>query len=64
MSGLQCTNNIIDQTFTILANILLNNIPTDNNSKNSFKYYRRGLNTQSEGKYSEALHNFILKLYV
>ena len=58
MSGLQYPNNIIDQTFTILANILLNNIPTNNNSKNSFKHYRRGIITQSAGNYAEALNNY------
>nr|QJR52957.1 photosystem I assembly protein Ycf3 [Herpetospermum pedunculosum] len=50
--------NFIDKTFSILANILLQIIPTTSGEKEAFTYYRDGMSAQSEGNYAEALQNY------
>jgi hypothetical protein len=37
------TGNFIDQTFSIIANILLRIIPTTSEEKKAFTYYRDGV---------------------
>ena len=54
----QRNNNFIDKAFTIIANILLKAIPTSQNEKQAFSYYRNGLAAQAEGEYAEALSNY------
>jgi tetratricopeptide (TPR) repeat protein len=58
MPRFQRNDNFIDKTFTIIANIILKAIPTSNNTKKAFSYYRDGLSAQSEGDYAEALRNY------
>nr|UFK28692.1 photosystem I assembly protein Ycf3 [Salvia japonica]UFK28780.1 photosystem I assembly protein Ycf3 [Salvia plebeia] len=50
--------NFIDKTFSIVANILLQIIPTTSGEKEAFTYYRDGMSAQSEGNYAEALQNY------
>nr|QWZ46452.1 hypothetical chloroplast RF34 [Afzelia bipindensis] len=51
--------NFIDKTFSIVANILLQIIPTTSGEKEAFTYYRDGaMSAQSEGNYAEALENY------
>nr|AJE71392.1 hypothetical chloroplast RF34 [Ginkgo biloba]APZ75829.1 photosystem I assembly protein Ycf3 [Ginkgo biloba]ARX11475.1 photosystem I assembly protein Ycf3 [Ginkgo biloba]ARX11560.1 photosystem I assembly protein Ycf3 [Ginkgo biloba]ARX11645.1 photosystem I assembly protein Ycf3 [Ginkgo biloba] len=54
----QRNDNFIDKTFTIVADILLQIIPTAPGEKEAFTYYRDGMSAQSEGEYAEALQNY------
>jgi tetratricopeptide (TPR) repeat protein len=58
MSRSSRKDNFIDKTFTILANGILRSMPTPKAAKVAFAYYRDGLNSQSEGEYSEALNHY------
>ena len=58
MSYLRRDENFIDKAFTTIADLLLEMIPTSQNEKNAFVYYRNGLVAQSEGEYAEALNNY------
>ena len=50
--------NFIDKTFTVVADILLNVLPTTKREKQAFSFYRDGMSAQSEGEYAEALQNY------
>ena len=50
--------NFIDQTFTVIADLLLLILPTSYREKQAFLYYRDGLAAQSSGEYAEALQNY------
>jgi len=50
--------NFIDQTFTVVADILLKSFPTTKREKEAFSFYRDGMSAQSEGEYAEALQNY------
>nr|QBE88722.1 hypothetical chloroplast RF3 [Hypertelis spergulacea] len=50
--------NLLDKTFSIVANILLRLLPTTSGEKEAFTYYRDGMSAQSEGNYAEALQNY------
>ena len=54
----QRQDNFIDNTFTIMADLLLRAIPTPKTAKQAFAYYRDGLAAQSGGEYAEALINY------
>nr|NP_777414.1 photosystem I assembly protein Ycf3 [Anthoceros angustus]Q85C36.1 RecName: Full=Photosystem I assembly protein Ycf3 [Anthoceros angustus]QHD46885.1 Ycf3 [Anthoceros agrestis]BAC55350.1 Ycf3 protein [Anthoceros angustus]BAC55443.1 Ycf3 protein [Anthoceros angustus] len=54
----QKNDNFIDKTFTIIADILLQIIPTTQREKEAFTHYRDGMSAQSEGEYAEALQNY------
>nr|YP_009948583.1 photosystem I assembly protein Ycf3 [Sphaeropteris brunoniana]YP_010395681.1 hypothetical chloroplast RF34 [Cyathea lepifera]QOH97763.1 photosystem I assembly protein Ycf3 [Sphaeropteris brunoniana]UQJ73756.1 hypothetical chloroplast RF34 [Cyathea lepifera] len=54
----QRNDNFIDKTFTILADILLQILPTTKREREAFTYYRDGMSAQSEGEYAEALQNY------
>ena len=54
----QRQENFIDNTFTIMADLLLRVIPTPKTAKQAFAYYRDGLAAQSGGEYAEALINY------
>nr|YP_009141802.1 hypothetical chloroplast RF34 [Vicia sativa]AIL56328.1 hypothetical chloroplast RF34 [Vicia sativa] len=58
MTRSRINGNLIDKTFTIVANILLRIIPTTSGEKEAFTYYRDGMSAQSEGNYAEALQNY------
>jgi tetratricopeptide (TPR) repeat protein len=49
------TNNFIDKTFTIIADVLLRLFPASLEEKRAFSYYLSGLSAQDEGEYAEAL---------
>nr|YP_009367798.1 hypothetical chloroplast RF3 [Neodangemannia microcystis]YP_009367831.1 hypothetical chloroplast RF3 [Neodangemannia microcystis]ARK14800.1 hypothetical chloroplast RF3 [Neodangemannia microcystis]ARK14817.1 hypothetical chloroplast RF3 [Neodangemannia microcystis] len=54
----QKNDNFIDKTFTVVADILVQVLPTSNREKQAFTYYRDGMAAQSEGEYAEALQNY------
>lgn len=54
----QRSDNFIDKTFTIIADLLLKALPTTTREKRAFSYYREGLSAQAEGEYAEALQNY------
>nr|YP_009425285.1 conserved hypothetical chloroplast protein ycf3 [Asplenium prolongatum]ASU93956.1 conserved hypothetical chloroplast protein ycf3 [Asplenium prolongatum] len=54
----QKNDNFIDKTFTILADILLQTLPTTKREREASTYYRDGMSAQSEGEYAEALRSY------
>jgi tetratricopeptide (TPR) repeat protein len=58
MPRTQKNDNFIDKTFTIMADIILKVLPTNQKSKEAFAYYRDGMSAQSDGEYAEALDNY------
>jgi tetratricopeptide (TPR) repeat protein len=52
------TENFIDKTFTVLANLLLKLLPATKAEKQAFAYYRSGMDAQTIGNYAEALENY------
>lgn len=52
------TENFIDKTFTVLADLLIKVLPATKNEKKAFFYYRYGMVAQSNGDYAEALENY------
>nr|YP_009548145.1 conserved hypothetical chloroplast protein Ycf3 [Pteris vittata]AYW14691.1 conserved hypothetical chloroplast protein Ycf3 [Ceratopteris cornuta] len=54
----QRNDNFIDKTFTILADILTQILPTTKREREAFIYYRDGMSAQSEGEYAEALRSY------
>nr|QKV47264.1 conserved hypothetical chloroplast protein Ycf3 [Nephrolepis cordifolia] len=54
----QRNDNFIDKTFTILADILLQILPTTKREREASTYYRDGMSAQSEGEYAEALRSY------
>ena len=46
--------SISDKTFTILADLLVQNTPTSSNSRRAFESYKLGLSKQSDGDYATA----------
>ena len=58
MPRTQKNDNFIDKTFTVLADILLQVLPTRKREKEAFTYYRDGMSAQAEGEYAEALLNY------
>lgn len=58
----QRNDNFIDKTFTVIADILLQVLPTTKREKEAFTYYRDGMSAQAEGEYAEALLNYYFAL--
>ena len=54
----QRNDNFIDKTFGVVADILLNTMPTTKREKQAFAYYRDGMSAQAEGEYAEALQSY------
>nr|YP_011004400.1 photosystem I assembly protein ycf3 [Asplenium antiquum]WPT27056.1 photosystem I assembly protein ycf3 [Asplenium antiquum] len=54
----QKNDNFIDKTFTIIADILLQTLPTTKREREASIYYRDGMSAQSEGEYAEALRSY------
>jgi tetratricopeptide (TPR) repeat protein len=54
----QRNDNFIDKTFTVMADLILKVLPTNQNSKEAFAYYRDGMSAQADGEYAEALANY------
>ena len=60
----QKNENFIDNTFTIIADVLLKTFPASKQEKQAFFYYREGLAAQSLGEYAEALENYYEALQI
>jgi tetratricopeptide (TPR) repeat protein len=58
MPRTQRNDNFIDKSFTVMADIILKILPTNQKSKEAFAYYRDGMSAQAEGEYAEALKNY------
>jgi len=54
----QRNDNFIDKSFTVMADIILKMLPTQQRSKEAFSYYRDGMSAQADGEYAEALENY------
>lgn len=54
----QRNDNFIDKTFTVMADMILKVLPTNQASKEAFAYYRDGMSAQADGEYAEALANY------
>ncbi|HEY9816743.1 MAG TPA: photosystem I assembly protein Ycf3 [Candidatus Obscuribacterales bacterium] len=58
MPRTQRNDNFIDQTFTVMADMILKMLPTNQRSKEAFAYYRDGMSAQGDGEYAEAMSNY------
>ncbi|MDB9493886.1 photosystem I assembly protein Ycf3 [Spirulina major CS-329] len=58
MPRTQRNDNFIDKSFTVMADIILKILPTNQKSKEAFAYYRDGMSAQADGEYAEALDNY------
>lgn len=54
----QRNDNFIDKSFTVMADMILKMLPTNQNAKRAFAYYRDGMSAQADGEYAEALANY------
>ncbi|MDX2098140.1 MAG: photosystem I assembly protein Ycf3 [Leptolyngbyaceae cyanobacterium bins.59] len=54
----QRNDNFIDKSFTVMADLILKMLPTNQKAKSAFAYYRDGMSAQAEGEYAEALENY------
>uniref|UniRef100_UPI003001EBE0 photosystem I assembly protein Ycf3 n=1 Tax=Cephaleuros lagerheimii TaxID=2738443 RepID=UPI003001EBE0 len=54
--------SFIDQTFSVIATILVKILPSSDREKQAFNFYRRGMAAQSDGEYSTALKNYYQSL--
>jgi tetratricopeptide (TPR) repeat protein len=58
MPRTQKNDNFIDKSFTVMADIILKILPTNQKAKEAFVYYRDGMSAQADGEYAEALDNY------
>ncbi len=58
MPRTQRNDNFIDKSFTVMADIILKMLPTNQKAKEAFVYYRDGMSAQADGEYAEALDNY------
>ncbi|GGA15198.1 photosystem I assembly protein Ycf3 [Okeania sp. KiyG1] len=58
MPRTQRNDNFIDKSFTVMADLILKLLPTNNQAKEAFAYYRDGMSAQGDGEYAEALDNY------
>jgi tetratricopeptide (TPR) repeat protein len=58
MPRTQRNDNFIDKSFTVMADLILKILPTNQKAKEAFAYYRDGMAAQSDGEYAEALENY------
>lgn len=58
MPRTQRNDNFIDQSFTVMADIILKILPASHKAKEAFAYYRDGMSAQADGEYAEALDNY------
>lgn len=54
----QRNDNFIDKSFTVMADIILKILPTKQQAKEAFAYYRDGMSAQADGEYAEAMDNY------
>jgi tetratricopeptide (TPR) repeat protein len=62
MPRTQKNDNFIDNTFTIMADLILKMLPTNKKAKEAFAYYRDGMAAQADGEYAEAMDNYKVAL--
>jgi tetratricopeptide (TPR) repeat protein len=62
MPRTQRNDNFIDKTFTIIADLILQFLPTNQKAKEAFAYYRDGMSAQADGEYAEAMDNYKVAL--
>ncbi len=58
MPRTQRNDNFIDKTFTVMADLILKLLPTNQAAKEAFAYYRDGMSAQADGEYAEAMKNY------
>jgi tetratricopeptide (TPR) repeat protein len=58
MPRTQRNDNFIDKSFTVMADLILKILPTSQNAKEAFAYYRDGMSAQADGEYAEAMDNY------
>ncbi|WP_017302892.1 photosystem I assembly protein Ycf3 [Spirulina subsalsa] len=58
MPRTQRNDNFIDKSFTVMADLILKMLPTNQQAKEAFAYYRDGMSAQADGEYAEALENY------
>lgn len=58
MPRTQRNDNFIDKSFTVMADLILKLLPTQQRAKEAFAYYRDGMSAQADGEYAEALDNY------
>lgn len=58
MPRTQRNDNFIDKSFTVMADLILKMLPTNQKAKEAFAYYRDGMSAQGEGEYAEAMENY------
>lgn len=58
MPRTQRNDNFIDKTFTVMADMILKMMPTQQRAKEAFAYYRDGMSAQADGEYAEAMQNY------
>lgn len=58
MPRIQRNENFIDKSFTVMADLILKMLPTNQKAKEAFAYYRDGMSAQADGEYAEALENY------
>lgn len=58
MPRTQRNDNFIDKSFTVMADLILKLLPTQQRSKEAFAYYRDGMSAQADGEYAEAMENY------
>ncbi|NJL02600.1 MAG: photosystem I assembly protein Ycf3 [Spirulinaceae cyanobacterium SM2_1_0] len=58
MPRTQRNDNFIDKSFTVMADLILKLLPTNQQAKEAFAYYRDGMSAQADGEYAEALDNY------
>ena len=52
------TDNFIDKSFTVMADLIVKLLPINARAKEAYVYYRDGLSAQNDGDYAEALENY------
>lgn len=62
MPRTQRNDNFIDKSFTVMADLILKLLPTQQRAKEAFAYYRDGMSAQADGEYAEALDNYYAAL--
>jgi tetratricopeptide (TPR) repeat protein len=58
MPRTQRNDNFIDKSFTVMADLILKLLPTNQAAKEAFAYYRDGMSAQADGEYAEAMANY------
>ena len=51
-----------DQSFKILAQLLVDNVPSSAESRKAFEYYQSGFENQVDGKYAQAFSLYFQSL--